>query len=124
LNAAAQILFSLLEHCLFILKIFVIRGQLNLNDVVLNVPRLYLSYELFKFKDELMEVFLILQPIAMVLLLKEGILDADIISSLSLTDSTVGIFVKDPTLRYVIDCVSIYCLGHNVSEKPENKRFI
>ena len=121
---AAQILLSLLDHCLFILKIFVIRGQLNLNDVVLNVPRLYLSYELFKFKDELMEVFLILQPIAMVLLLQEGILDADIASSLSLTDSTVAVFVEDPTLRNVIDCVSIYCFSHNVSEKPENKRFI
>jgi hypothetical protein len=117
-----KLFLSFLSHLFICLLFSITRLELDLNNVVLDVPGLHLSDELLHLYDQLMKVSLI-QPVPVIFILQEGVLDAYkvLISALS---HPLTLFLNDSSLGNVIDDVAIDCLSDDVAEKSEDKGLI
>jgi hypothetical protein len=70
-----------------------------------------------------MKVPLILEPVAVVLQLQEGVLDAEMRTTGALSDA-INRLVEDSTLRNVVYYIAVYCLSDDMAEEPQNKALI
>ena len=118
-----ELLVSSLLEFLLIVFILLIGREFSLYYEVLDPPLLHSEYEFFDFYDQLLEVLLVLQPVPVILQLKEGVLDADADSPPLLAD-LLHILLGDAALGNVVHRVLVGCLGDEVAEEPHDQALV